>query len=167
MARIFGASKKGCYMVHTMDFGTSRGAWLQLPGGTKLPTDSLGDPYWVSAFDISLSEDRAVSKNIGDVNYVYAFGHNASQSNASVTLTAVMEGSFGGGGGSPVLSKLIQAYIDNRVYAQESPAVIVLEGQTAAQGFIDGFAAAPQLIFENVIQVSFRMTIPQINNMLS
>lgn len=170
MARVFGSSHKGCFMVHQLDFSGARGAWLELPSGTKLPEESLSDPYWVTGFDISLVEDRAISKNIGNINYVYAFGHNAAQSTATVTLTAVMEGTYGGagggGGGAPVLHQLMQNYVDNRIWAQSEPATLVLAGRTAAQGFIDAFAAAPQFLFENVLQVSFRMTIPQIENML-
>lgn len=163
MSYVFGnpGASKGCFKVVNIDTSASRGAQLILPDGVPLP-DGIADPYLVTRVDIGLQEDRFVSKNIGDVNFLYAFGHNATASQAVVTLVSIMYGRFeGGGAGGATLATLLDAYAQNRVWKESEQALLMLEGRVAASGFIDSLTSSTQDAGANLQAVSFRMLIPQ------
>lgn len=163
MSYVFGnpGATKGCFRVVHVDTSGSRGAQLVLPDGGELP-GGLADPYMVTRVDIGLQEDRFISKNIGDVNFLYAFGHNAAASQATVTLLAIMFGNYEGQGQSNPVPDLIQMYTANRVWEQEEQALLLMEGSVVASGFIDALTSSTQDAQSNLQAISFRFVIPTI-----
>lgn len=164
MSQVFGnpGAVKGCYRVVNVDTSSSRGSQLILPDGTDMPS-SLADPFLITRVDINLQEDRFVSKNIGDVNFVYAFGHNASAANAVVSMIAIMHGKKDGEPASPaaVVPGILRRYTQNRIWAQEDPATLLMESEAAVSGFIDGLTSSTHEPFANLQAISFRLLIPQ------
>ena len=154
MSEIFGndSNLRGCFMVHRMQPGSSRGAQLILPSGA-LPatTSSYSEPLMCVGFDCQLREKVLFNKCFAGRTYTYAFGHDPAASTIGVHLLGFLAGIGYGvsatrtasfSSPSSVVDTVLKAYANNRVSAQKQWAMLMLGNSTPLRGFVVGMSSS-------------------------
>lgn len=116
---IFGGLSN-CFVQARYAMGQGRGANISFEGS------ALSDNTIVTSVNIRQTEKFAVVPCFNDVNHIYAFGHDAQNSSAQVTVLTNAEMPQGDRTG---FSKAIQAYAESRLSTNKM-VTLTIGGQT-------------------------------------
>lgn len=132
------------------------GAVLELAGGAKFPANPGVDPYFVTGVSFGQQEKFSAITCFGDVNYVYAFGHDVSGSTAQVDLLVLCTGCDGKVADG--LAALTKAYGQSRLSKNPVYSYITL-GSLTLFGFLTGMQSNTRDVEHNIQQVTMSIVL--------
>jgi len=119
------------------------------------------DPFIVTDVSLSQAEQIQVVKCFSERSYVYAFGHDPSGSNASITFACCLVASDCASW-SKAIDHALASYRKSRVYANPEYAKIYFAADTPATGFIVGMSSRTLDQAFNIQSVTFNLIVPEV-----
>jgi hypothetical protein len=134
---VFGSEMKsrGCFFAIPLSLRFGKGARLQLPVGGQMPAKNV-DQYLATDIRATQREKYYLLPCFNEATYTYAFGHDPTQSTASITFVGFMITSSGLRV-SGVLNTFNQKYGGARLSRSKSLATITV-GSNKLSGFVVG-----------------------------
>lgn len=161
MGEIFGNDKKirGCFMVHRMDKGSSRGAVVNMPTGGPLPGNSYSEPILCTGFDFTLTETVLFNRCFGNRTYTYAFGHdpNASVLNIHLLGFLINPKEYSG-----IVDKVVGQYRTSRISESKRVGYLSLGSSKPLRGFVVGMSSQSEDPQHSLQQFTIRMACPKV-----
>jgi len=127
---------RGCFTAIAVSLSNGRGVQLSFDGGSELWPAEKQYQYLATELRFSEREKYHLIQCFGEKVYTYAFGHDASNSVASVTFISFLVGE-NGVDRADIISRFAAQYSMRRVSVDRKTAQIIL-GSNVLKGFVVG-----------------------------
>lgn len=155
MAVLFGTKTRGCFGVYGIDLSDKSAVTLAIGGSQD---SSAGDNgRWCIGINVNARENAAILPCFNQQAYLYAFGHDAVQSNFSVTFLCASISSSGSAGNQ--VPSALKAYAAARASKSNALSSLIMYGNTLASGAILGCSVSTASVEMKLTNVTFTMAL--------